>query len=68
MQKMEKTDELNRGFEPLSNRHILKGFKCVLIYLGSFGQKPATLPLTFPVVPTHSHALDNVRNFHSSLH
>ena len=26
MQKMEKTDELDRGFESLSNRHILKGF------------------------------------------
>ena len=25
MQKMEKTDELNRGFESLSNRHILLG-------------------------------------------
>ena len=29
MQIMEKTDELNLGFESLSNRHILKGFKCV---------------------------------------
>ena len=27
MQKMEKTDELNRSFESLSNRHILKRFK-----------------------------------------
>ena len=30
MQKMEETDELDRGGESLSNRHILKGFKCVL--------------------------------------
>ena len=30
MQKMEKTDGLKLGFESLSNRHILKGFKCVL--------------------------------------
>ena len=67
MQKMEQTDELDRRFESLSNRHILKGFKCVLIYLGSFGQKPATLPLTFPAVPTHSHTLDNVRYCHRPL-
>ena len=29
MQKMEKTYELKLGFESLSNRHIIKGFKCV---------------------------------------
>ena len=31
---MEKTDELKLGFESLSNRHILKGFKCVLKTVG----------------------------------
>ena len=47
MQKTEKTDELKRGFESLSNRHILKGFKCVSKKLNKVEQKQLSLPSLF---------------------
>ena len=59
MQIMEITDELNLGFESLSNRHILKGFKCVskkgVLNTGDFD-------FTFTAVPTNFHTFDTVRN------
>ena len=52
-------DCLHREFESLSNRRILKGFKCVskkgVLKTGDFD-------FTFTAVPTHFHTFDTVRN------